>query len=83
MGCLVAYILVGLVVWLFSGMILDCRNDYGTRRITQEYPYLLALICILGWPLVVPSVIIFVIGYILYRAYQEGAELYRRIRSNI
>jgi len=83
MGCLFAYILVGLVVWLFAAMILDCRNDYGTRGFNKEYPYLLALICVLAWPLVVPSVIIFAIGYVLYRAYQEGSKLYHRIRDSI
>lgn len=82
MGCFVAYILIGLVVWLFAAMYFDMRKDsYGTHGFNKDYPYLLALICVLGWPLVVPSTIIFIIGYVLYRAYQEGTELYHRIRE--
>lgn len=81
MGCIIFYLIIGLVVWLFVSMILDYQSLYGTRGFGKEYPYLLALICVLGWPLVVPGAILCWVGYIFYRAFQEGRDLYHRLMN--
>jgi len=75
---ILAYILVGGLCWAFGvlGLVAFDESDHG---LFSQYPYLISLILLLGWPLVIPSVILGLICYALYRATKEIQLLWSRL----